>query len=264
MTKAHLTKAKPPKWFCQENYKKNTEKADPKFWLSAILSRTQLMTELEELESVESTEDTAAKRLILLERLANLATLQKSGNNTQSTVSSVTHPTLGAFNDIWEAINANPEYKTLCNSGDLEASAFFSLYEKPINELFPDQQPPSHDSHILAQIDMNFSDAKIKEDFEAWLGRYRRSRKANKAPQTITATDLRHWHELMVLPYIDLALWQDLIAGEPNNKRWASADYEEALFLNSSQDKIRKTIHPKAKELFSLATIRNLMLMTNP
>lgn len=223
-----------------------------------------MIAEIQELISGERTTEFSERKQKLLEKLEELASLKESASNVASSASSVTHPTMGTFNNIWEAVNASADYKALCNPEHLNDSSFFSLYEKPINELFKDHQPPSHDTRILAEIDMAFSDQKIKADFEEWLGKYRRSRPQNKPSQTTTEADLKKWHEQMLLPYIDLFLWQLLVTGDAGCQEWSNADYEEVLFLDGTQDKVRRTVQPGAKKLLSSATIHDLTRLISP
>lgn len=264
MPRANNSRPSPPKWFRADNYKEKTKTPDPNFWLHALLSRSQLIAEIQELISSEQANDFSDKKHRLLAKLKELASVEESASKSKSTAKSVTHPTMGVFNSIWETVNAKSDYKSLCNPKHLNDSAFFELYERPINELFPDLQPPSHDSRVFAQIDMAFSDQKIKADFDDWLRQYRKSRSQNQPSQTTTEADLKKWHEQMLLPYIDLYLWQLLVAGEAGAQEWSHADYEEVLFLDDTQDKVRRTIHPSAIKLLSWATIRDLMLMSSP
>lgn len=249
-----------PKWFNRAHYIEKTRNRDAKFWLTAISRRIKL---IEDIENPKANPEATHYQNELSSRLIEIASLESHGKASKVSISGVTHPTMGAFNSIWEQINSREDYKTLCNPQDIDDPTFFSLYERSISTLFDNEVPPTHNSCLFAQVDLAFSDKKIKEDFDSWLKTCRRHKEPSQPPMRLSESTFRRWHENMLLPYIDLVLWSRLTHGS-QDQQWSCEDYEEMLFPDHVQDRVRRTVKPGIKELLSWETLRELLLISSP
>lgn len=117
-----------------------------------------------------------------------------------------------------------------------------------INFYLPDVLPES-----VITVDLNASDAVLKESFTAWLKRARASQAANIPKRTKPLHD--RWARYGLLPYLDLLIWSiETGIHIPDRVMSAAISRHDAGEAN-----LRKTIAPLAAELMrDLSELRAL------
>ncbi len=115
-------------------------------------------------------------------------------------------------------------------------------------------QEPVH--HVLRKpldqaligVNLLLPDRELVEQFEAYLPVLRKECDAPIFSEKWHQPDFAEWARLGVLPYLDLMLWK-----QESEVTIPYRVMEEAIFPSSdgSEDRIRKTTAPKAKELIS-------------
>lgn len=115
-------------------------------------------------------------------------------------------------------------------------------------------QEPVHDAltkpldQALLGVNLLLPDRELVEQFKACLPALRKECSAELFIDKWHKPDFAEWARLGVLPYLDLLIWQKESKAKVPNRV-----LEEAIFPidEGSEDRVRKTTGPKAKELIS-------------
>ena len=104
----------------------------------------------------------------------------------------------------------------------------------------------------LLGVNLLLPDRELVEQFKAYLPVLREECDAELFKEKWHQPDFAEWARLGVLPYLDLIIWE-----KGNDAKILQWVMEEAIFPSSegSEDRIRKTTAPKAKELISKKTL---------
>jgi len=100
----------------------------------------------------------------------------------------------------------------------------------------------------LLSVNLLLPDRELVEQFEAYLPVLRKECDAPIFSKKWHRPDFAEWARLGVLPYLDLMLWE-----KEQDAKISYQVMEEAIFpsIGGSENRIRKTTVPKAKELIS-------------
>lgn len=141
------------------------------------------------------------------------------------------------FDAILCATSENPRDPSLFNGKE---TAF--LYE-PVHRVL--KKPLDQ---ALLGINLLLPDRELVEQFKAHLPELREECGATVFKEKWHGPDFAEWARLGVLPYLDLMIWEKEIGA-----KIAYQVMEDAIFSSpeGSEDRVRKTTAPKAKELIS-------------
>lgn len=142
----------------------------------------------------------------------------------------------GNFKNIWDNCK---KYNEIDLDDDL-----FDLISTPYDLLY------SNDDFETANLRINLTatDEQITNDFKYWLTEYRKHTGYKYHKNNFTNKDLAYWHELQILPLIDL----DIYAAIEGVK---ITDETIAGLINQGVDRLRKTIKPKSAQLLRYKTL---------
>ncbi|MDD5229396.1 MAG: DUF6387 family protein [Methylococcales bacterium] len=112
----------------------------------------------------------------------------------------------------------------------------------PIDVIFPSGR------FVNLTIDLSATNEQLNNDFTHWLVEYRKYTGYHSNKNNFTNKDLANWHDLGVIPCIDLTIHAAI-----EGKKITDSALSE--LINQSVDRLRKTIKPKARQLLRYETL---------
>ncbi len=152
-----------------------------------------------------------------------------------------------SLQDIWnlcEEYDENEEY-----DAELDAAIYtpydFICHQKVGVSVIP---------HANLTIDLTATDEQILSDFQHWLTEYRKATGYESNKNNFTDKDLNYWHELRLLPYIDLTLSAAIEGKKITQAKIANLIFSDYQHIDTV-DKLRRTTKPKAEWLLRNETV---------
>lgn len=142
------------------------------------------------------------------------------------------------FKNVWDSCE-----KYFMENIELDDD-IMDLINTPVNFLYSGYS----DNSANLTIDLTASNEQIIIDFQHWLTEYRKFTGLKSIKNNFTNKDLANWHELSLLPYIDLTI-HAAIEGKK------ITDSAMAELINQDIDRLRKTIKPKSRQLLRHETL---------
>lgn len=148
------------------------------------------------------------------------------------------------FKNVWDNCKSFSKLEDVCNCCIKSNSDLIEMINTPYDLLY------SNDDFTTANvsIDLTATDEQILNDFQHWLTEYRKATGYHSNKNNFTNKDLTYWHELQLLPCIDL-----IIDAEIQGKKITQA--RTAELLNHNLDKFRTTIRTNVRQLLRYETI---------
>jgi len=117
---------------------------------------------------------------------------------------------------------------------------------------------PDSYQQVPIDVDLSATDEQLKLDFEKWLINFRKLSGKIAASKNFSDSKFKRWHELRLLPFLDLSYWAMLY-----NKSIRQSVYGAILFPDEFDKdttyKIRTSVIPLAKKVREESTMQALL-----
>ncbi|MGZ8216271.1 DUF6387 family protein [Methylomagnum sp.] len=238
-------------------------------WFGALRARFQLQEDLKQLPTLNLID--SLNHILEIEYYDKYVTIEKlftnSGRHLFSAVEPMSlHAAFLIHDEIGKWMNGHENassFKKSLRESDEGAKLRKELINSSYDEAFIDSWSKYFDySYIIlgrahVTVDLNLSDDALIEQFAACISNMRERLKWYTARKTITNEDLHEWHIKKLLPYIDIAFYNDIYKCGLTDKQFGEilfpSEYDRDLGKH-----IAETIRPNALNLLTRENINAL------
>lgn len=215
-----------PKSFCLDNYA-GTKDLDAAGWAQALLVRRHLQRRYEYFNRVSDVVNDQFIYTLLKDPLFQRKPSPIQINRLEIGEPPLRHLTVSDLHELIYFLNAYPgakevdrHYANLWSNKTIErlsesAETFTSAH---VDSIYSSNK-------IYLSVDVTCSDDLLIDKFKSMLSKYRSSQNFNPRNSPYNESSFKKWHDLAILPYLDLKLWADANGVSIENKVFSNAIY---------------------------------------
>ena len=248
----------PPSWFRLENYEV-CESMSLLQWARALNVRRVVSRLL--LGESDSFEGLAIDHLGALIKWCSIDVAQTSWkqlpNEILRTMSFTPWGTVSPVSSMDLSMHQK-RYRLLQENGVVpieDDSSFFN----PVELNYPAKVFRDRVGKVFARINIMAPEAVILDDFKKFIQEYKQSLGIEGIADKYDESDCRKWHELKILPYLDLLSWLMNTGQKMTNSKIGNILFPDEFDIDLSE-RIRKVTKPLAKNLVTHQTINALLI----
>lgn len=158
--------------------------------------------------------------------------------------------------DVLQAAASPKPGVTFVDTSDARFASLNVPNQEWLNEPIYKSASPELEAEGLINVNLNFSDDVLIEQFKKWLSGIRSDLNMQMKTKNIKESDLKSWILYGVLPYIDLKIWEREAEVSISNRFMADAIYLSGV---GGEETVRKTTAPLVEHLLSDNILNHLV-----
>jgi hypothetical protein len=248
-----------PKSFCLEKYA-GTADLDAAGWAQALLVRERLQRRYKHSILVSGVVNDQFIYTLFKDPLFQRKPSPIQINRLEIGEPPLRHLTVSDLHELIHYLNAYPEAKEVDRR---YANLWSNKTTEPLSESAGSFASAHVDSiyssnKIYLSVDMTCSDDQLIDKFKSMLSKYRSSQNIKLRKSEYNETQFKKWHDLAILPYLDLSLWAKANGVSIKPSLLSKAIYKDSdLYFDNSRT-ITDTVKPMAKKLMQREALETL------